>query len=312
MSKKGKLRLIGKILSFLSIGFVVYAVAKKGLDFSFVNNVPLFILVMMAGVGIKLVSMWISATAWTGWLAFFSRTSFKRRDARHVFLRANIGKYIPGNVMHYVQRNLFATDMGISQLQLAMSTLFETGSYVIVALLVTLTAWDNLKTVVSEYFSNGLPTSVFFIAGCAAVAALVVLFVLRKKIRTALAGYSGGDFVKTLLTGMGLQLMTLMLLAAVMVLLVWYAKGIPSAELTGTVVSTYVIAWVLGYIVPGASGGIGIREAALLILLGPLLGDSLVSALALVHRLITIIGDFLGYLIVTVSDKKGRGAEGHA
>ena len=103
-----------------------------------------------------------------------------------------------------------------------------------------------------------------------------------------------------------------MLLAAVMVLLVWYAKGMPDAGVIGTVISTYVIAWVLGYIVPGASGGIGIREAALLILLGPLLGGSLVSALALVHRLITIIGDFLGYLIVILQERKKEGAEKHA
>ena len=146
MNKSGKLRLIGKILSVLSIGFVVYAICKMGLDFSFVNNVPLFVLVVLAGIGMKLLSMWLSATAWTQWLSFFSRTPFEKRDARQVFLRANIGKYIPGNVMHFVQRNLFATDMGISQLQLAMSSVFEVMSYVAVALMVaSLTAWDSIQ-----------------------------------------------------------------------------------------------------------------------------------------------------------------------
>ena len=65
-------------------------------------------------------------------------------------------------------------------------------------------------------------------------------------------------------------------------------------------------------IVTGASGGIGIREMALLLLLGPLLGEGLVLSLAMIHRLITIIGDFLGYLIVILQKRKDKGAEGHA
>ena len=312
MKNAGKLRLIGKILSILSIGFVIYAVAKMGLDFSFVNSVPLFVLTVLAGIGMKLLSMWISASAWTEWLTFFSRTPFEKKDARHVFLRANIGKYIPGNVMHFVQRNLFATDMGISQLQLAMSTVFEVMSYVTVALLVAaLTAWDSMQTVLSRYFGDRLPV-LGIAAACVAVLILAALVILRKKIRTALAGYSVKEFIKTLLTVMALQLAALLLLAAVMVLLTWYAQGSLSAQTAGVVVSTYVIAWVLGYIVPGASGGIGIREMALLLLLGPLLGDSLVLSLAMIHRLITIIGDFLGYLIVILQKRKEEGVEGHA
>ena len=43
---------MGRILSIVSIGFIVCAVCRLGLDFSFVNNVPLFILVM--GIGLIL------------------------------------------------------------------------------------------------------------------------------------------------------------------------------------------------------------------------------------------------------------------
>lgn len=304
MKKSGKLQLIGKILSILSIGFVAYAVWKMGLDFSFVNNVPLFLLAVIAGIGMKLLSMWISASAWTRWLAFFAGKPVAKREARQVFLRANIGKYIPGNVMHFVQRNLFATGMGISQLQLAMSSVFEVMSYVAVALIVaSLTAWDSMQAVLAKYFGEKLPVLGIALA-CVAVGIAVVIFVLRKKIKKALAGYKAKDFAKTLGSVMALQLVTLLLLAAVMAMLVWYALGTLPAETAGTVVSTYVIAWVLGYIVPGASGGIGIREMALLLLLGPLLGDSLVLGLAMIHRLITIVGDFLGYLIVVIQKRR--------
>ena len=312
MKKSGVIRLIGRILSVLSIGFVIYAVWKMGFDFSFVGNVPVFILVVLIGIGMKLLSLWLSSTAWAGWLSFFSRTPFKVQDARRVFIRANIGRYIPGNVMHFVQRNLFASGMGISQLQLAMSTVFEVMSYVSVAMCVALlTAGDSLQKVLAGYFGDRLPM-LGIAAACVAAAVVVALVILRKKIRTALEGHTAKELVQTLLKVMGLQLVTLTLLGAVMLMLVWYAKGSMTFDMAGTVISTYIVAWVLGFIVPGASGGIGIREMALLLLLGPPLGKSLVLSLAVIHRLITIIGDFLGYLIVILRERKSKGTENNA
>ena len=312
MNRSGALKTAGKILSVLSIGFVAYAVWKMGLDFSFVNSVPLFVLAVAAGIAMKLLSMWISASAWTRWVAFFAGKPVDKREARQVFLRANIGKYIPGNVMHFVQRNLFAADMGVSQLQLAMSSVFEVMSYVAVALIVaSLTAWDSMQAVLANYFGDRLPV-LGIAAACVAAGIAAVIVILRKKIRAALAGYTARQFAGTLLRVMALQLTTLLLLAAVMVMLAWYALGTLPPETAGAVTSTYVIAWVLGYIVPGASGGIGIREMALLLLLGPLLGDSLVLSLAMIHRLITVIGDFLGYLIAVLQKRKDKnsGKEG--
>ncbi len=313
MNKSGALKTAGKILSVLSIGFVAYAVWKMGLDFSFVNSVPLFVLAVAAGIAMKLLSMWISASAWTRWVAFFAGKPVDKREARQVFLRANIGKYIPGNVMHFVQRNLFAADMGVSQLQLAMSSVFEVMSYVAVALIVaSLTAWDSMQAVLANYFGDRLPV-LGIAAACVAAGIAAVIVILRKKIRAALAGYTARQFAGTLLRVMALQLTTLLLLAAVMVMLAWYALGTLPPETAGAVTSTYVIAWVLGYIVPGASGGIGIREMALLLLLGPLLGDSLVLSLAMIHRLVTVIGDFLGYLIAVLQKRKDKnsGKEGN-
>ena len=312
MKKSGVIRLIGRILSVLSIGFVIYAVWKMGFDFSFVGNVPVFILVVLIGIWMKLLSLWLSSTAWAGLLSFFSRTPFKVQEARRVFIRANIGRYIPGNVMHFVQRNLFASGMGISQLQLAMSTVFEVMSYVSVAMCVALlTAGDSLQKVLAGYFGDRLPM-LGIAAACVAAAVVIALVILRKKIRTALEGHTAKELVQTLLKVMGLQLVTLTLLGAVMLMLVWYAKGSMTFDMAGTVISTYIVAWVLGFIVPGASGGIGIREMALLLLLGPPLGKSLVLSLAVIHRLITIIGDFLGYLIVILRERKSKGTENNA
>lgn len=299
MEKNKKiLNYIGKCLSVLSICFVVYAVWRMGFDFSFVKNKPAFVGVVLVGTVIKIASLYLSSTAWATWLKFFSRKPFNMVEARCVFIKANIGKYIPGNVMHFVQRNLFASGMGISQKQLAVSTIFELLSYVIVALLLAvLTSGSGLLAVIKTYFGDKLLlVTALIIAGLAII--VIAYFILKRKIKELISDYERNDFFKTLLKVMLIQMITLSMLGVVMLILVLYATGIRSLEVSGIVISTYIVAWVLGFVVPGASGGMGIREMALLLLLGPVLGNELVLSLALVHRLITIIGDFAAYLIV--------------
>lgn len=307
MDKARIAKAFGKVLSLVSIGFIIFSIFKLGLDFSFVNNLPLFITVVICGVIIKLLSLWLSATSWTTWLAFLSKQTFNKNSARNVFIRANIGKYVPGNVMHFVQRNLFASDMGIGQMQLAMASIIEIASYVFVAFAIALITESNeLAAVFQSYFFTRMPVLCFFvICGFILFIGLIVFF--RKKITFFLANYKFHDFVKTLVIVMLLQIFILTMLGFVLVLLVLYAQGKTSLHIIETVLSTYILSWVLGYIVPGASGGIGIREMSLLLLLGPILGNSLVLSLSIVHRLITIVGDFLGYLIASIQYKRNIG-----
>ncbi|MGE8317171.1 MAG: lysylphosphatidylglycerol synthase domain-containing protein [Comamonas sp.] len=57
----------------------------------------------------------------------------------------------------------------------------------------------------------------------------------------------------------------------------------------------FALAWVVGYIVPGAPGGIGVREALFTILLGPSLGTGPALGLALTSRLTAALGDLIMY-----------------
>lgn len=55
-----------------------------------------------------------------------------------------------------------------------------------------------------------------------------------------------------------------------------------------------------------ASGGIGVREFLITILLGSVVGTELVLMLSVIHRLITIIGDFLAYLVMLILRRKRK------
>ena len=60
------------------------------------------------------------------------------------------------------------------------------------------------------------------------------------------------------------------------------------------------IAWVAGFITPGASGGIGIREIVIVALLTPYITQPKALVLAIILRLVTICGDLLSFLITYI------------
>jgi hypothetical protein len=59
----------------------------------------------------------------------------------------------------------------------------------------------------------------------------------------------------------------------------------------GTAIATYAFAWAAGFVVPGAPAGLGVREAVLVALLGPLIGAPAALVSAILHRLLSAVAD---------------------
>jgi glycosyltransferase 2 family protein len=57
------------------------------------------------------------------------------------------------------------------------------------------------------------------------------------------------------------------------------------------------LAWMAGYLLPGAPAGIGVREATLLVLFGPLVGESTAVALGITLRLGGTVADALAFAV---------------
>ncbi len=107
--------IIGKIITILSLIFIVVAIYKLGFDFSSIKNIPAFISIVIVSGVLLCVSVFFMGTAWKMWISFFATDKIPYVDTICVYAKANIGKYLPGNVMHYVERNLFASNLGVSQ-----------------------------------------------------------------------------------------------------------------------------------------------------------------------------------------------------
>ena len=65
----------------------------------------------------------------------------------------------------------------------------------------------------------------------------------------------------------------------------------------GAIIGATALAWVVGFLTPGSPGGLGTREAALLILLTPVLGETQVLGVSIVLRAVTFGGDALSSIL---------------
>jgi hypothetical protein len=72
------------------------------------------------------------------------------------------------------------------------------------------------------------------------------------------------------------------------------------------VAATLAGAWVVGFVIPGASAGIGVREAAVILLLSPVLGAADAAAIATIYRLVTAGGDALFALLGELVRRSAR------
>lgn len=62
-------------------------------------------------------------------------------------------------------------------------------------------------------------------------------------------------------------------------------------------IGLFSVAWLAGFVVPGAPGGIGVREALLVASLTPLYGEPAAVALTILSRIAFIVGDGLAFLV---------------
>ena len=56
------------------------------------------------------------------------------------------------------------------------------------------------------------------------------------------------------------------------------------------------VAWIAGYLVPGAPGGLGVREAVMLLLFAPMVGPGVAVGISISMRVANMLGDGLAFL----------------
>ena len=79
-----------------------------------------------------------------------------------------------------------------------------------------------------------------------------------------------------------------------------------TASLFFQVGGLFILSWSIGFLTPGAPGGLGVREAIMLMFLNDVLSQNLLLTSAILYRIICIIGDCLVFLLAQVFSKLNK------
>ena len=286
----------GKILTVIAIIYLIKYFYTVKIDFGLIDSWSMFIIVFICGSLLAMLNVFGSGYVWSTILASISPKKVNKRKAVRIYSKANLGKYLPGNVMHYIERNLFAAEIGLGQADTVLSSVLEIGMLLCAAVIIAiLFLHDKVAEVLAE------TVEVYLIIILAAICiiliiAAVILYRKNEKFRDIIGRLCRKNVIKNfpkyilcyggLLISMGTVLLMIF-------------TGVMSCHLSVgqafSVISFYVLAWMVGFVVPGAPGGIGVREFVLIFLLSSFVNEEFISFAIIIHRLITVIGDVLAY-----------------
>lgn len=224
------------------------------------------------------------------------------RLAVQVFFISQLGKYLPGNVGQFLGRGVLAKSTGIP-VGVAVGTAVFEGIWNLIislslALLSTWVLWD-LNTV--QAASPGFTAQAAWLLPLALVLPWLGIKVVNSVLPKLSMKIGGGQLLRlprlrtSLLVSL-LILVNFMILGYVLTLQaeVFFAR--PDVDWF-SITLLFSSAWVVGYVVPGAPGGLGVREAMMVVLLAPLTGEAVATGLAVSMRLTTLLGDGLTVLV---------------
>jgi uncharacterized membrane protein YbhN (UPF0104 family) len=288
---------LGATLAVLSVLYVLYQAYDERIWEVKAEVLHRLGATLAVGIVVYAISSILLAVAWHATLAWTGEHPRSIPLSIGIYGRAQIAKYAPGNVFSFVGRQMLGRQAGYSHKALAWASLFEVfGMLYATGLLACIGA--------SEWISSllGIPRTVFFLAVAALALAPPVALILFQSTpwtrRFALHPRSVADYARLNLVFL-IYVPFFLTSGLLFAMLLWAAS--PSTNIEWLQIAGAVSAiWLVGYVTPGASAGIGIRDALLLVAIGGMMQESLATVAVLAYRILTIVGDIGFFGIATL------------
>jgi hypothetical protein len=220
------------------------------------------------------------------WVVLVRATSNSRARLRPLFiahLRSQIAKYLPGNVFHFAYRHVAARREGVAHAALGSALGFES------ALLIVAAAVLALGVASDPRLDQLVPWAHRLVWIAPMVAAIACVGIIVGARRFASVQVPVRTVACSLFGALAIDLIFFLLAACALRLLCAQPDALPFGAWCGWL----ALAWIVGYVVPGAPAGLGLREAVVVLGLKPVLGDAEALAVALCYRLVTVSADAL-------------------
>lgn len=229
--------------------------------------------------------------------------TLSRQQALIIYGISQIGKYLPGNVLHFAGRQWLAQRWQLQQGKVLQATLNEIAGHVWAVSLCILVFTCLNTSRMTQWLQPYLFLTRWLLAGVG----FILLALCFEWIRHSLLKY-----IRPLLTGFSLSSLGYYLLFHLLggAMFVWVLHLVtPLPFVMSLVMLAYALAWLVGFVVPGAPGGLGVREVVLMALLAGVLPESVVLLAAVANRLFTTLGDIWFFIEAIALRHMGLHAE---
>lgn len=314
VAKAGRkyLKIIGFLLVILSFIFIGRLLMKMELGRMAERLSGELFLLLLGGTLFYTIPLALLAFNWCSLLGIFSNIKVRLKVAMPLYLKTSIAKYLPSNLMHFAGRHLL-TKEGHSNSSLLAANMGE-----LIMLLAT-----AFGVVTSAYLGGVLTIPVeiielagryrYLFMGLGLVGLLVGAFLFWKLGLKKLTAHIKSRFNLSVLlkiSALVVNYLLFFLLTGTILQLLLLTVGEVGFDFNKLLygLASFALCWAAGFVIPGAPGGLGVREMAMLLLLSPVYGEESVLVASVALRLITIGGDLLVFLAGLLFDRF-RGGE---
>jgi glycosyltransferase 2 family protein len=304
--KENKIRKIikisGYILTVVVLVYVGYICYKNWESISLQASLSRNWYLIIPSIFLYLVTSYLLPLGWKQALqAFGARVTFY--DSTTIYGKSQILRYVPGNIFHFVGRSLLSKKYGFANGIVLNGIFTEITAQVFASAIIglcsmTFLSMKNIGFLNINYYI-ALFSFLFFL-----IAIFIILYKFSKPFREWILKNKLIVPLSTLKTKViVLNLLMVFIAYSFYCLLNGFNLWVLANNLLGIsinvialIIGAQAVAWIIGFITPGAPGGLGIREAVLIFILTPNLGEARAIVLALIYRIATIIGDVLFFI----------------
>jgi glycosyltransferase 2 family protein len=244
------------------------------------------------------LSEFLLSFAWRRLLIWCGHKDISVNVCNRIYGKSQIAKYIPGNVFHVVGRHVLGSQAGVKHMVLAGATIYEILGLLSISILIGFGGMI-IFGLGNIYFS--LYQIILIILTTLVITSLVTaLAPYIMSLRGIILPYKGiWDSVRNI-SKIYLFYFIFFLIAGLLLVIIVNIFLDINFIITAKLVAIFSIAWVAGFIIPGAPGGIGVREAVIIFFITPIIGEAQSIAVAIALRFITLLGD-VWFLIISDS-----------
>lgn len=298
---------IGICLSVAGGAFVVYQLVRQtsNVDLELIGDVSL---VIALGTFIYAFAVVLLAVAWSFSFPLQQINRATGIDLVLIHAVSQVSKYLPGNIMHFVGRHVLGRQKGLSHASLAMASILEASLLMTAAILLAAMLAPSVVSRLPEgtWIS---PLWVLCLGIISTVALCLIIWALAAR-RISVAKLNARTSKRILSAALFMLPFYVVFFACSGGVLYLIVAKLNSGSVDfDIIVGVAAAAWLLGYITPGAPAGVGVREAAISLLLAAAGFPQGAAIAALSYRCCTVLGDVMTWLAgLCIMSLRGKGA----